>query len=144
MVIEIETSPENLPPEHPLRKVSFTLRIWLILLSAITLWNAWVATEILLKGWLQPIPFLILTVAALIWAVNPWSVNTTVIASAVIAVGLSLRAIEVAAWADYLDSRSRATASSVWFFLGITSLLYGILNLLVISRVKAGLLDAKV
>ena len=129
------THNSQLPSHHPLMRVSQALRVWLAMVAVIMFWNAVVANEILLNYPVKAVPFVLLGVVALVWLTHPWSGRVTIWCSALLFVGLVLRAVEIATFgAEVYDPRSLATASSVWVLVAGTALVFGFLNLVAISR----------
>lgn len=128
-------SRSHLPRHHPLRRVNSTLKVWLAALVALMAWSATVANGIALHGWVRPLPFVIIAAAAVLWTFNSWSGTLTAWCSAVISVGLMLRAVELLLYGrETYDHRTVLTAASLWAFIAITTLVLGFLNIVVISR----------
>jgi len=129
------THNSQLPSHHPLKRVSLALRVWLALLAAVMFWNAVVANEILLNDPMKAVPFVVLGIVALVWLTHPWSGRVTIWCSALLSVGLVMRAVEIAMFgAEVYDAREQATVSSIWVLIAATALVFGFLNLVAISR----------
>lgn len=133
----MEHPADHLPMEHPLHRVNTGLRVWIAMIGVMLAWNAVVANGVLLDGWLRPIPFMVLAIVAGLWWFRTTSIDMTIFSSATIAVGLLLRASEVLLFGVDYDMRARMTAASVWTLIGGTTLVFGFLNLVAISRRQA-------
>lgn len=127
-----------MPTDHPIRKAVVVLRCWLSLFTVMMIWNAVVANQILLKGWVRPLPFLLLAVAALVWMMRPWLNKVIICCTALLSMGTFLRGMEVFVFGrDSFDLNTRLTASSVWFTIAGTVVSMGVLGLLAASRKTA-------
>ena len=127
---------EQVAQGHPLRKAITVLRCWLGMVAAMMLWNALVSRGFLLHGWVRPLPYLVLSAVAGFWSARTWHAKAVVWCSAAMAVGCSMRGLEVLFFSDS-STRSRLTGISLWITLAGTALAFGILNLIAISRKEA-------
>lgn len=127
----------TLDSRHPLKLVNTVLRLWLVALMVVMTWNAFIANEVLLTGWIRPVPFIVMSVLAIVWALDTWNAWQVAICSSTLGVGLVLRGIEVLVFQEKYDMRTRLTAMSVWLFVGVSVLVFGFMNLVMISRVTA-------
>lgn len=122
-------------PQHPVVRSVIILRFWLALMTVMLVWNGAVANGILLGGWLRPLPFLFLAVMTIVWSSFPWHPWAVIASASTLGVGLVLRGMEVWVFAgDRWALNTRFTAASVWWTVGGTSVLIGVLNLIVTSR----------
>ena len=122
-------------PAHPVTRSLIVLRCWLLLVVVMLIWNSFVANGILLGGWLRPLPFLFLAASTILWFVAPWKSRLVIAGASLIGVGLFLRGMEVVLFSsDVYDLRTRFTAASVWWTVAGTSVLVGVLNLVVTSK----------
>lgn len=124
----------TLPPNHPLRRITQVLRLWLVGLLALLLWNAYFANGFVLTGLLRPVPFLALSAAVLVWLTWTWSATVTIYCSGLLFIGLMLRATELLLFADGYSWRGTMTAVSLWSFLGATTLVFGAATITAVSR----------
>lgn len=127
----------EVPRNHPIRRAVAVLRAWLVLVVSVMVWNALVANPILLTGWLRPLPFFFLAAVALWWSGRTWHMHSVIVCCSLISVGVFLRAVEVLLFADNYDIRARLTGVSLWLTLGGTTIAFGILNVLAVSRREA-------
>ena len=121
----------DLHPKHPINYAWKLLRFWLAGLIAIMILNAFVAIPILLEGPLRPIPYVVIAAAALIWWIKPDSLTISSRCTAIISVGLILRAAEIL---FFEDAPYRTTAATLWGFLGFTALGLGLSTTILIGR----------
>ena len=127
---------EQVPEHHPLRRAITVLRSWLVMLTAMMLWNALVARPYLLHGWVRPLPYLVLAATGAYWAKCVWDGRTVIICTAIVTVGTMLRGVEVMGYSDATLS-GRLTGISLWFMMAGTAMSFGVLNLIAISRREA-------
>lgn len=127
----------SMGPKHPISRSVLVLKIWLAMLSSMLIWNCIVANGILLTGWPRPLPWFVLAGAGVVWSFNPWNGKIVIACSSLLFVGSVLRGFEVLLYADQYSGRGRLTGLSVYLTIGGTSLLIGILNLVVTSRKTA-------
>lgn len=122
---------------HPVRRAVTVLRAWLLMVACVMCWNAVVSNSILLTGWVRPLPFWVLAVTAMVWEIRTWHLKTVLWCCSLITVGVVLRACEVLVFADNYNLRARATGVSLWITLAGTTISFGILNVLAVSRRSA-------
>lgn len=126
---------QSMGPHHPVTRSVIVLRAWLGLVIVMLVWNGFVANAILLEGWMRPLPFFSLAVTTAIWAWCPWRAWAVILGASTVGVGLWMRAAEVFFFAgDRYSLSTRFTGSSAWLTIGGTSILIGVLNLIVTSR----------
>lgn len=128
---------EALGPHHPVERSLLILRLWLAMLVVMMTWNGVVANGILLEGWMRPLPWFFLAGMAMAWATWPWYGVVVIASSSVLTVGSMLRAMEVLLFADQYSPRGRLTGLSIYMTIAGTSLLVGVLNLVVTSKKTA-------
>lgn len=121
----------------PVRKVIRVLRAWLTLLVAVMIWNALVASSILFHGWGRPLPFASLAALATWWLIHTWHTWSVIVCASGISIGVLMRAAEVLVYAHRLDIAVRLTGASLWIAIAGTTVTFGILNVLAISKRSA-------
>lgn len=121
-------------PPHPLKRVDLALRIWLVYFVVHMMFTAAAAGGFVLSGWLRPVPYLVLAGVGVVWLMFIDRGRVVIGASAVITVGVGLRAVEVAMFATEYPMRVRLTGGSVWLFVAATAFVMGFLNIFVATR----------
>ena len=121
---------------HPVNRASNVLRAWLAMMVIAMLWIAMFSQPILFHGWIRPLPFLFLAAVGILWLIQFKKMAVVVIASSSICVGTILRALEFLIFSDY-DNGPKMTGASIWLIISGTSIVIGILNVLVMSRITA-------
>lgn len=122
---------------HPIKRAVMVMRCWLLFLSGLMFWNAWVATGYLFSPTVKPVPFVLLALLALIWFTNTWSSSAVIITGVLIVVGLAMRGVEVVFFADAFSWKQRFTGASLWWFASATTFAFCILNLIATGRKEA-------
>lgn len=124
---------EGIETGHPLMHVARALRWWLVLLVLVMVWNAFISNAVLFPGLFRPIPYVVMGAVALYWLLDVWHARRVVVCSSILAVGTTMRGLEVLIFAD-INTRARLAAASVWALIGATALVFGIMNSVAISR----------
>lgn len=113
------------------------LRVWLLMVAGMMVLNAHTATAYLLSEGIKPIPFYFLALIASLWFTYVWDVRVVIACCSMIVVGTFLRGCEVLLYADQFALPPRLTGTSLWWFISGTTLAFGILNLIAVSRKQA-------
>lgn len=119
---------------HPLMKVTVMLRAWLALFTTFMFFNMFVAQPITLGGNLRPVPFAVMGVIGIVWWWWVWSAPITIMCSATVTAGVMMRAVEVLFFLDRYTLNTRLTGASIWVFISGTTMLFGLLSLIAITR----------
>lgn len=96
--------------------------------------NAHSATAYLLSPSIKPVPFYFLALVTSLWFLKIWEVKVIIACSSILVVGTFLRGCEVLFYADQYSLPPRLTGTSLWWFISGTTLAFGILNLIAVSR----------
>lgn len=122
---------------HPVRRAVGVLRFWLVMLTVVMVINAHTATGYVLSPLTKAFPFYFLAMVAFFWFANIWIANVVIVCSTIVGGGTFLRGLEVLFYADRFSITQRLTGVTLWWFVGGTTLAFGILNLLAVSRKEA-------
>lgn len=110
------------------------LRVWLGMVCFMMFFNAQTATPYLLDPPIGSIPFYFCGMVAFFWMTNVWDSKVVISCCSMIVVGTFLRGVEVLVYADQFSLKQRLTGVSLWWFISGTTLAFGILNLIGVSR----------
>lgn len=127
-----------MPGHRYLAHIGTALRVWLVVVAFAMSFNGFVANRIVLSPLLRPIPFFLMAAVAAVWAIWATRSPVTIACSALLSVGIALRAVEVALYADDYDTRARATGVSMWLMIAAAMLVFGFLNLLANAGYQEG------
>jgi hypothetical protein len=128
----MSTDPD-LHRHHPLNLVWALVRGWLLGIVFLMGITAVTARPLLLQPPLRALPFVGIAATAFWWYLHPRSGHTTAVCSAIIAVGLELRGIEILLFSD-TPFPSRCTPWALWTALAATALGLGVVASIVISK----------
>ena len=120
--------------DHPIRRAMTVLRIWLGMVVILMMINANVATAYVLGETAKAVPFYFLSFLAFLWLMKVWESRVVILCCVLIVVGVFLRGCEVLFYADQFGLTQRLTGVTLWWFVGGTTLAFGILNLIAVSR----------
>jgi ABC-type dipeptide/oligopeptide/nickel transport system permease subunit len=120
--------------DHPVRRAVNVLRGWLVMLMVMLVFNANIAHHYLLSDRANQIPFYFLAIVAGIWFFGIWKLETIITCCSIIAVGTSLRGIELLVYAEDYTLATRFTGATLWWFCTGTTIVFGVLNLIAASR----------